>query len=523
VSETTAPAPDRKLRIGLALRSTSDWMGGHHYVLSCIDALLALPTEERPEIHLLWASPGARQEAEPFLDRVQGRAHLAMASRLGLDFVYPIKEILEAPSGVAWGGWIVDWQQRHLPDMFSQPEHVMREFRYRVMAESAPVVAHSSTQARDDTERWVSGASAALRVLNFRATLESDALAGDVEDVRKRYDLPPRFAVVSNQWFRHKNHPVVIEALRLLQARGLTVPCVVTGRPDDHRWPDYGPSVQRRIVELGLSDTVRLVGLVPRADQVLLIRAAAVVIQPSLFEGWSTIVEEARSLGKMIVVSDIPVHREQAPPGGHFFDPTDPASLADTLEQVWSEPSIPEATRERQAREEHAHLQAEAGRTLVEVARIGMERYDSRQHDPARILMRMAREGAHLGPEGDRTREFVVQTIHHWFGRHPWRFPGFAADVLESDDTTRGWFASRVFTRMARNGLRAEYLAWTGPSSIPLGWYPAAVDAVRDLTILADRAARSRANGHARPPAAEPSFSTRGETEAHFGTSVPAG
>ena len=140
----------------------------------------------------------------------------------------------------------------------------MRELRYQVMAESAPVVAHSSTQACEDTARWVPGAQAALGVLNFRATLEADVLVGDMDETRRRYNLPPRFAVVSNQWYRHKNHPVVVEALRLLKARGITVPCVVTGRAEDHRWPDYGPSLQRRIAELGLTNTIYLVGLVPR-------------------------------------------------------------------------------------------------------------------------------------------------------------------------------------------------------------------------------------------------------------------
>jgi len=34
--------------------------------------------------------------------------------------------------------------------------------------------------------------------------------------------------------------------------------------------------------------------------------------------------EEARTLGKTIVLSDIPVHREQAPHQGVYFDPHEP-------------------------------------------------------------------------------------------------------------------------------------------------------------------------------------------------------
>ena len=58
------------------------------------------------------------------------------------------------------------------------------------------------------------------------------------------------------------------------------------------------------------------------------------VINPSLFEGWSTTVEETKSLGLNMVLSDIPVHREQNPDRGVFFDPRKPASLADALAMV---------------------------------------------------------------------------------------------------------------------------------------------------------------------------------------------
>ena len=40
-------------------------------------------------------------------------------------------------------------------------------------------------------------------------------------------------------------------------------------------------------------------------------RQSLAVIQPSLFEGWSTIVEESRSIGKNIIISDLDVHKEQ--------------------------------------------------------------------------------------------------------------------------------------------------------------------------------------------------------------------
>jgi glycosyltransferase involved in cell wall biosynthesis len=59
------------------------------------------------------------------------------------------------------------------------------------------------------------------------------------------------------------------------------------------------------------------------------------VVNPSLFEGWSTTVEEARALGVPMVLSDLPVHKEQAEGIAHFFDRTSAASLANALIKAW--------------------------------------------------------------------------------------------------------------------------------------------------------------------------------------------
>ena len=68
---------------------------------------------------------------------------------------------------------------------------------------------------------------------------------------------------------------------------------------------------------------------------------SAAVINPSRFEGWSTSVEEAKTFQKPLLLSDIAVHREQAPTLGHFFPVDDPLALADIMTKVVSSPSIP--------------------------------------------------------------------------------------------------------------------------------------------------------------------------------------
>ena len=83
-----------------------------------------------------------------------------------------------------------------------------------------------------------------------------------------------------------------------------------------------------------LTGQVYLLGLIPRNDQIGIFRKAAAVIQPSCFEGWATVVEDSRAIGNPIFISDIPVHREQAPQS-NLFSPLSDSILADLLYNHW--------------------------------------------------------------------------------------------------------------------------------------------------------------------------------------------
>ena len=69
---------------------------------------------------------------------------------------------------------------------------------------------------------------------------------------------------------------------------------------------------RRRFGTYHLEKNFIFLGVIPYKDVLGLMRAAVAVINPSVMEGWSTTVEEAKSLGLPLILSDIPVHREQA-------------------------------------------------------------------------------------------------------------------------------------------------------------------------------------------------------------------
>jgi hypothetical protein len=55
------------------------------------------------------------------------------------------------------------------------------------------------------------------------------------------------------------------------------------------------------------------------------------IIQPSKFEGWSTVIEDAKALNKFVLASNIPVHSEQIKKNVDFFDTENEQQLADKI------------------------------------------------------------------------------------------------------------------------------------------------------------------------------------------------
>src|SRR5262249_41243762 len=175
------------------------------------------------------------------------------------------------------------------------------------------------------------------RVLPFPSLLAFDPLPSNPESTRASFNLPEKFALVANQFWAHKNHKVVVNAAAQLRDRGILVPIVMTGLPVHHRDPANTnlSFLLQAVASAGLNQQVTILGQVPYVDLVNLMRTATVIIQPSRFEGWSTIVQDSKALGRPVICSDIAVHREQAPAALGFFPCDQPEALAQSIARHW--------------------------------------------------------------------------------------------------------------------------------------------------------------------------------------------
>lgn len=224
--------------------------------------------------------------------------------------------------------WLPDFQHRHLRDQFGIRAYWRRELGFRAQVASGRVIMLSSEDARRDCERFYRSRKDQTAVVRFAALISADLVEASPEKIAQGYGLPSRFFYLPNQFWKHKNHLVVIEALGLLKREGVDMVVAVTGNPLDPRHPEYIGQLKTRIESLGLQEHFRILGVVPRTHVIALMQTCSALINPSLFEGWSSTVEEGRMLGVPMLLSDLAVHREQMEQGATYFSPDDAEELA---------------------------------------------------------------------------------------------------------------------------------------------------------------------------------------------------
>jgi glycosyltransferase involved in cell wall biosynthesis len=104
-----------------------------------------------------------------------------------------------------------------------------------------------------------------------------------------------------------------------------------TGKLPANSKADHIIEINRIIDLYNLKSQITILGLIPRNDQLNLMKYSDAVIQPSFFEGWSTVNEDAMAVNTPVIAASLDVNVEQLQDKGLFFDPNDVTSLVSVL------------------------------------------------------------------------------------------------------------------------------------------------------------------------------------------------
>lgn len=265
--------------------------------------------------------------------------------------------------------WIPDFQHKYLPRMFSLIEIGYRNIMFAIFAKESDAVILSSNDAFSDYESSYPRHFGRAHVLPFVS--QPDKKIYEISDTRKieeKYGFTGKFFYLPNQLWKHKNHMVVLKALHELKEEGRDILVLCSGQTGDYRNKNHFEEIKKYIRDNKLESNVRFLGLIEYIDVLTLMRHCISIINPSLFEGWSSTVEEAKSIGKNMILSNLRVHIEQNPPYSVYFDPLDEKDLAEKLWKKWSESDGgPDFELEKCARENIESRTMEFGRAYQDI------------------------------------------------------------------------------------------------------------------------------------------------------------
>ena len=257
------------------------WAGGYNYQSNLFAALdrycpgeivpvvFAGMNDDPAELAALSRIPCVEVVQSPAFDR--RLASLVSALALGLDRAATtefqakcVDLVFENARFFGWRlpfptvAWFPDFQHRRLPQLFSPTARWHRDLGFRVQIASGRRIMLSSESALRDFRRFYPSLASDVSVVRFATRPASGLLITNPSDVLARYGLPPKYFYLPNQFWRHKNHQVVVDALTILKKRGFDVVVATSGSREDPRDPDYFEGMMREVEGRGLGNEFSL-------------------------------------------------------------------------------------------------------------------------------------------------------------------------------------------------------------------------------------------------------------------------
>lgn len=326
------------------------WIGGLYYIRNIIYSvlqsrkimdrykILIVTTEDCADVFRVF-EPQCELYIHQKKDKIGIQMeYLKILRRYKTAFLYNAKRVKPIfRLGVKPINWIADFQHVHYPEFFTRWERTRRDRRAMEIVKSGEPIVLSSQDAKNDFVKHFGGSEKQCTVVHFVSYIEDEILklTETFEDMtlKKLGLVPGEYIYIPNQFWKHKNHIVVFQAIKnLINEKNIEkIKFVFSGNINSYKNDCYQLSIQKILNSSDISERIVMVGFLKRSEQLAVMKNAIVMIQPSLFEGWSTVVEDAKVLDKVLLLSDIPIHHEQNYEKSHFFDPHNADQLAQEI------------------------------------------------------------------------------------------------------------------------------------------------------------------------------------------------
>lgn len=254
-----------------------------------------------------------------------------------IDVLGPCISAQEKDLPIPWIGYLYDFQHRYLPQFFSEEEIKHREAHFGQMVHDASDIIVNSLSVKNDIHKFYPGEQSKVTALPFTPLFNKRLLTSQFDVLKKKYNLPDNYFIISNQFWRHKDHLTAFRALQIITSTATEqIAIVCTGETGDYRQGDFFASLKKEIQDLGIEDKVYFLGYISKQDQIQILLHAVALVQPTLFEGGpgGGATYDAIAFSKPAIISDIAINKEINHPLVTFFQAGNHLDLANKMRQA---------------------------------------------------------------------------------------------------------------------------------------------------------------------------------------------
>jgi glycosyltransferase involved in cell wall biosynthesis len=347
----------QRIKVGIIYSYDENWIGGTYYYQNLIQSLNLLPERRKPHLVILSNSVSSfdsikeinypfityknLNNSQSFFEKLRNKIIRRVFPKrvipqkkinFGIDVLFHPSEVQIPNSIKKHLYWIPDFQEVYLPHLFSEEYLVFRKKSQEELLSIDKHILFSSNDACNDFEKLYPSAKSKKYVVNFSVFHPAYSTI-DITQIKSKYqleDVPYFFS--PNQFWKHKNHIVVLKSVKkIIEERNLNIQVLFSGKESDSRNPTYFEEIKQFVSENNLQDNIKFIGFIDRSEQLCFMKNAIALIQPSLFEGWSSVVEDAKAMNQNIIVSSLNVHQEQLGKKAYYFNPNDENELMNQI------------------------------------------------------------------------------------------------------------------------------------------------------------------------------------------------
>lgn len=237
---------------------------------------------------------------------------------------------------------IHDLMHKYYPSFpeYSFKVKIMRDLLYKKAAKYSKCTVVESAQGKEDLARFYGISKKKIKVIPCVPSASvyryRDMSQADAAELTLKYKLPDRFIFYPAQFWHHKNHIRLMQALNLIKREHkVEIPIVLAGSPKE----SYKETMDA-IDSMGLKSQVFYLGYVPDKEIAALYKRAEALVFPSLLGHTNIPPLEAIILGTPVLCSDLFEMPKQVGDAGLLFNPFDSKDIAEKVYRLWEDKNL---------------------------------------------------------------------------------------------------------------------------------------------------------------------------------------